>query len=160
MKIKMIDFYKNRILLILLLCIIFSAVGCGQISIDKQRRATMLKIVDAIKVNDTIIMSRLIDTANCFEIGSKENYYNSINKLYKRYSKNQIFTAVNENSFVLSEEKSFGTVYKLILYTTADKKKYYEIMMRFVGNTYDNVYYFNSIFHNENPEILVAPPSN
>lgn len=159
MKIKMINFYENKVILILMFCIVFSVVGCShQPSLDKKRRATMLKVINAIKVNDTIATGRLIDTANCFEIGSKENYYNSISKLFKKFSKNQIFTSVNENVFVLSEERSFGTTYKLILYTAADKKKYYEIMMRFIGDTFDKVYYFNSYFHNKNPVILVPAP--
>ena len=120
----------------------------------------MLRVVNAIKIKDTLALARLIDTANCFEIGSRENYDNAINKLYKKFSKNQVFTLVNENSFVLSDGRSFRTAYKLILYTSADKKKYYELMMDFVGNTFDKVYYFTSYFHNETPEILVPAPSN
>jgi hypothetical protein len=159
MRIKMINFYENKVMLILLLCIGFSLVGCSQPSLDKKRRATMLKVINAIKVNDTIATGRLIDTAYCFKINSKENYYNSINKLFKKFLKNQILTTVDENNFVLSEERSFGKTYKLILYTAADKKKYYEILMEFIGGTFNKVYYFNSYFHNETPVILVPAPN-
>lgn len=159
MKIKTINFYENKVVLILFLCIGFSLVGCSQPSLDKKRIATMLKVINAIKVNDTITTGRLIDTAYCFKINSKENYYNSINKLFKKFSKNQVLTTVDENSFLLSEERSFGNTYKLILYTSTDKKKYYEIMMEFVGDTFDKVYYFNSYFHNKNPVILVPAPN-
>ena len=160
MKAMMINFFENKTVVILLLCISFSVVSCGQPSLDKKRRVTMLKVINAIKVNDTITTAQLIDTAYCFKINSKENYYNSINKLFRKFSKGQVLNPIAENSFVLFEERSFGTTYKLILYTTGDKKKYYELMMEFTGNTFDKVYYFTSIFHNENPEILVAPPSN
>src|SRR5687767_14659741 len=131
-------------LLMLLFYVGVSLLSCGQTSLDSKRRNTMESFIEAIKSNDTLKISNLVDTSYFFEIYGEENYYNSIQKLNKRFSKNQILTNVNRNSFKIDEQKSFGTTYKLILYTSADNKKYYEVSIGFFADSFDKIHSFTS----------------
>ena len=149
---------KTKLLPILLFCFGISLLSCSQSSLDLKRRNTMMSFIDAIKINDTLKISSLVDTAQFFKIYGKENYYYSIQKLNKKFSKNQILTSVNRDSFKVDDQKSFGTTYKLLLYTSADKKKYYDVSIRFFADSFDKINSFTSYFHNNNPEPLIQAP--
>jgi len=122
----------------------------------------MVSFIEAVKSNDTLKISSLVDISQFFKIYGEENYYNSIKKLNKKFSKNQILTKISLNSFKIDEQSSFGTTYKLILYTSTDNKKYYEVSIRFFADSFDKIDSFTSYFHNDNPEPLIqaAMPSN
>ena len=150
---------KTKLLLILFFCIGVSLISCGQSSLDSKRRNTMISFINAIKINDTLKISSLVDTTNFFKIYGKENYYYSIQKLNKKFSKNQILTIVNRDSFKIDDQKSFGTTYKLLLYTSVDNKNYYEVSIRFFADSFDKINSFTSYFHDENPEPLIPAPT-
>lgn len=149
---------KIKFFLIALFCVGVSFLSYGQTSLDSERRNTMESFIEAIKNNDSLKISSLVDTSQFFEAYGKENYYYSIQKLYKKFLNNQILTKVNRNSFTIDEQKSFVTIYKLRLYTSPDNKKYYEVSIWFSANSFDKINSFTSYFHNDNLELLDQAP--
>ncbi len=158
MGLKIIMMNKNLNLVFLISFISFWFSGCSQPTLEEKRKLTILNVVDLIKKNDTTALFKIIDTAHVYKAFGKENYFNSINKIHKKFSSNQILDNINSENIKVLDEIA-GTSYEILLYTSENKSKFYRIIMRFLGNEYITVYSFQSNYNN-NSEMLEAPPNS
>ena len=140
------------------LLISFCVSSCVQLSLEEKRNLTMIKVIDLIKINDTLALTKIIDTAYTYRVLGKESFFYSINKMHNKFANNQILNTISSNDINILNEP-VGNSYEILLYTSENKSKFYRIIMRFIGNQYDKVYSFQSNYNN-NSDILDAPPKS
>jgi hypothetical protein len=134
-------------------------MSCGQSSIEKNREATMMKVVNAIINNDTSEVFRLVDTSFCFQINSKEGFMGYIQTLRNALLKEGIHSSPNKFIPINTAGKNANEKYKITFLLTKSNYDKIDVEFQFNYQVSDLVNYFNVNYISSSPGLIDPAPN-